>query len=194
MECEIKPYKQRGNTCAIACMLMILEYLNIIPKANWELEKKYYRIYKSHYMDGTPFSALTWHFAKNNIKTIIIHSEQEIFTNKNNILSSDIYENTLNEYKDFLSRAQEKGVIVLNGIQINCDMLIKSLKEKKLIILAGQLADSFHAILLCSYENDSFIVCDPLFRHKQVKTREQIENFMNTKIGKWCILVSQKID
>lgn len=58
MKKNIKIYKQKGNTCAIACMLMVLEYYKIISKSNWLYEKKYYNFYKSKYVDGTPFSAL----------------------------------------------------------------------------------------------------------------------------------------
>ena len=32
---EIKPYKQRGDTCAICCLMMVLEYYGKIEKANW---------------------------------------------------------------------------------------------------------------------------------------------------------------
>lgn len=39
MDREIKPYKQKGMTCSIACMLMALEYYKIIPKADWLYEK-----------------------------------------------------------------------------------------------------------------------------------------------------------
>ena len=189
---EIKPYKQRGDTCAIACMLMILEYLNIIPKADWKLERKYYRIYQSHYMVGTPISAIAWHFAKNGLDTEVIHSENQIFTNKNSMLPEDLYEETLKEYMTFLNKAQDKGAIIINGKDINCDILRKKLEEDKLIILAGQMGNSLHAILLCGYDNDKFIVCDPLYKQKQIRTKEEIEMFINTKIGKWCVTVTSK--
>ena len=40
---NINPYKQHGMTCAIACMLMVLEYYKIIPKANYLYEQKYFK-------------------------------------------------------------------------------------------------------------------------------------------------------
>ena len=58
MDKDVRPYKQRGDTCAIACMMMVLEYYKVIPKANWYDERRLYRLYGSKYMDGTPFSAL----------------------------------------------------------------------------------------------------------------------------------------
>ena len=85
MKKDIKPYRQNGNTCAIVCMLMVLEYYGLIPKINKYYENKYYRIYKSRYMEGTPLSALAWHFAKNGLNTEIVHSYKEIFNNDKNI-------------------------------------------------------------------------------------------------------------
>lgn len=35
MDKNVRPYKQRGNICAIACMMMVLEYYKVITKANW---------------------------------------------------------------------------------------------------------------------------------------------------------------
>ena len=38
---SITPYKQHRYNCAIACLLMILEYKKIIPKATYFYEKEY---------------------------------------------------------------------------------------------------------------------------------------------------------
>ena len=62
MDKNIYPYKQKGDTCAIACMMMVLEYYYIMDKANWYDEKRLYRIYGFKYMTGTPFSALAYHW------------------------------------------------------------------------------------------------------------------------------------
>ena len=67
MDKDVHPYKQRKDTCAIACMLMVLEYYKVIEKANWYDEKRYYRLYGSKYVVGTPFSALAYHFSKNGL-------------------------------------------------------------------------------------------------------------------------------
>lgn len=61
---DIKLYKQRGNTCAICCMLMALNYYNLIDKINWYDERRLYSIYKSKYIDGVPFSAILYHLSK----------------------------------------------------------------------------------------------------------------------------------
>lgn len=189
---KIKPYKQNGNTCATCCMLMVLEYYKIISKVDWYYERKYYKSYHSRYMDGTPFSAIAYHLAKNNLDVEIIHSEINIFDNSKKLLSDYIFENTMNEYKEYLIYAEKEGTKIINGLDINSDMLKQKLKEGKLIILAGQVSNYLHAILLCDYIDDKFIVCDPFCKEIQTKTNGEIEEFIKTDIGKWCIIVGHK--
>ena len=55
MDKNVRPYKQRGDTCAIVCMLMVLECFKIIEKASWNEERMLYKKYGSKYMKGTMF-------------------------------------------------------------------------------------------------------------------------------------------
>ena len=68
----------------------------------------------------------------------------------------------------------------------------QKLQEGNLVILAGELSSIYHAILLTGYDDKGFVVCDPLYKTKQTRTFEEIENFMNTSIGKWFIAVNDK--
>lgn len=189
MEKDVRPYKQRGMTCAIACMLMVLEYNKIIPKADWVYERKYFNSYRSRYMEGTPFSALAWHTAKNGLDTEIMHSEKNIFNNSEQWLPDIVFEKAMEEYSRFLEGAKNKGATVTNGCDINCGILKQKLEDDKLVILAGQSGPYLHAILLCGYEDAKFIVCDPLYKQKQTRTFEEIDDFMTTPLGKWCVVV-----
>jgi len=189
---NINPYKQHGMTCAIACMLMVLEYYKIIPKANYLYEQKYFKSYHSRYTDGTPFSALAWHFTKNGLYTEIVHSEKEIFTNKNNVFPQEVYNDLIDEYQNYLKYAKEKDAIITNGIDIDSMFLKRKLEEDKLIILAGQIDNILHAILICGCDENNFIICDPLFKQKQIRSFNDIDKFMETSIGKWCVIVSKK--
>ncbi|MBQ4634137.1 MAG: C39 family peptidase [Bacilli bacterium] len=190
MDKDIKPYRQRGATCAVACMLMVLEYYKIISKANWYDERRFYRIYGSKNMDGTPFSALAYHFSKNGLNTSLYHSEESLFHNKNNAFRNKEFEYLMAEYKEHLEHAIKSGTNVVNGIDIKAKLLKQKLEEGNIIILAGQIGEIYHAILLSGYEDDKFIVCDPLYRQKQIKTFAEIEQFMNTNIGKWFVTVN----
>lgn len=192
MDKNVRPYKQRGNTCAVVCMMMVLEYYKIIEKANWYDERKLYRIYGSKYMSGTPFSALAFHMSKNGLDTTIYHENVSLFNNDKGALSIEDFELAMNEYKEYLKFAERKGTKILSGININTNILKEKLQEDNLIILAGEVFGNYHAILLTGYDESGFKVCDPLYKDKQTRTFNEIENFMNTSIGKWFIAVNDK--
>lgn len=193
MKDDVRPYKQKGDTCAIACMMMALEYFKIISKANWYDERRLYRIYSSKYMSGTPFSALAFYMAKKGLKTKIFHEYEELFVNDKKAINQDDFKYAVEEYKEYLKYAKDNGTIVINGMDINIDTLKQELKADNLVILAGEINNTFHAILLIDYDDNSFIVYDPLYKAKQNRTFSEIENFINTSIGKWFISVGRKI-
>lgn len=190
MDKDVKPYKQRKDTCAIVCLMIALEYYGKIEQANWFDERRLYKLYKSKYIIGTPFSAIALNLAKKGLNTTIYHSEKNIFTNKNKIFSDDIYEYAIEEYKEYLDFAEKQGTIIKNGIDINIELIKEEIEKDNLIILAGELNGYYHAILISGYDNNEFIVCDPLYKTKQRKTEKELNDFMNTKIGKWFISVN----
>ena len=192
MDKDVHPYKQRKDTCAIACMLMVLEYYKVIEKANWYDEKRYYRLYGSKYVVGTPFSALAYHFSKNGLNTKIYHSDKELFNNDKKVFDDYDFQQVMTEYKEYLKRAEEKKTKVINGVEVNTKLLKEELMKDNLIILAGQISNGYHAILLTGYKDNKFIVCDPLYKEKQQRNEEEIESFMDTNIGKWFISVNKK--
>lgn len=192
MDKNVQPYKQRGDTCAVACMMMVLEYYKIMNKANWYDERRLYRIYGSKYMRGTPFSALAYHMSKNGLDTAIYHSDMNLFNNNYGILNNNDFELAMDEYKEFLNYAEKSGTKVVNGIDINANLLKTKLQEGDLVILAGEVFGGYHAILLTGYNDKEFIVCDPLYKDKQTRTFGEIEEYMNTSIGKWFITVNDK--
>ena len=61
-----------------------------------------------------------------------------------------------------------------------------------LVILVGEISGSYHAILLTGYDQNSFKVCDPLYKTKQNKIFKEIDKFMDTSIGKWFISINNK--
>ena len=150
MNFDIKPYKQRGMTCAIACMLMVLEYYKIIPKATWKEERKYYRIYRSKYMDGVPLSALAWHFAKNGLETEIIHKEKNLFTNSKHTIEDSMFDKALEEYVYFLNIAKEKGTKVFSNKTINSN----TIKEFNLFTFLLYLTYAIELFINWSYKEE----------------------------------------
>ena len=192
MDKDVRPYKQRGDTCAIVCMMMVLEYYKVIPKANWYDERRLYRIYGSKYMSGTPFSALAFYMSKNGLETTICRESPKLFEKNQGIIDKTDFNLAMNEYKEYLKYAKNNGAKIVNGVNINIALLRQKLQDGNLVILAGEVPGGYHAILLTGYNQDGFIVCDPLYKTKQRKTYVEIEKFMDTSIGKWFISVSDK--
>ena len=191
MEKDVKIYKQRGDTCASACMMMALEYFKVMEKANWYDEKRYYRIYGSRYLSGTPFSALAFHFSKNGLDTKIFHQDSNLFNNDRNVLSDVDFQYAMREYKEMLDRAKLNGTDVINGIKIDSKLIKDELESGNIVIVAGELFQGcYHAVLISGYDNNQFIICDPLYKTKQIKTEEELNKFMDTSIGKWFISVN----
>ena len=112
-------------------------------------------------MSGTPFSALAFHMAKNGLDTTIYHENIDLFSNENGMLNNTDFELTMKEYKKYLVFAEKRGAKILNGINITTDLLKEKLKEGKSVILAGEIYDCYHAILLTGYDEKVFKICDP---------------------------------
>lgn len=191
MNKDVKPYKQKGNTCSIACMLMVLLYFKRIDKIDWYEEKRLYKIYKSKNMEGTPLSSVAYHLAKNGLDVSIYHEDRELFRN-NGVFESDKYNLLINEYNEYLGYGKNKGLNVISGIDVTIELLIRMLKEDNIIILAGQIDKMYHSIIICGYDENGFIVCDPLYKEKQYKSFEEINKYMSTDIGKWFITVKEE--
>ncbi len=187
----IKSYRQRGDTCAIVCMLMVLEYYGLIFEINKYYEEKYYRIYKSKYMGGTPLSALAWHFVKNGLNTEIVHSNKEIFNNDKGFIDESIYVDLMEEYKMFLNQAKNVGARIRNGVDVNIGLIREKLDEGYFVILAGEVEKTLHTVLISEYRNNVYVVCDPLYKDKQLWSEDEVIKFMNTDIGKWGLFVKK---
>lgn len=192
MDKNVRPYKQKGDTCAIVCMMMILEYYGIIEKADWQKERMYYRGFRSRCLPGTPFAALAWFMANSGLDVNIIHSSKNIFDNPNEFVPKSTFNSAMKEYNDYLKQADEVGANIQNGIDFDADFLKKQLENDNLVMLAGQHGVALHAILLTGYDEEGFIVCDPLRKQKQKLTKEGLEKFMDTPLGKWCISVNKQ--
>lgn len=172
-------------------MLMVLSYYNVIDKINWYDERRLYRIYKSKYIDGVPFSAILYHLSKNNLYVSIYHSENNLFKNSN-VFNDETFELLLNEYNVFLDNAIKYGAKVYKGVNVNIKLMKEKLSENNLIMLAGKIDNIYHSILLSEYVDNGFIVHDPLDNDKKIMSYNELNNYMNTNIGKWFIIINDK--
>jgi hypothetical protein len=127
--------------------------------------------------------------SKNGLNVVIYHEDINLFNNNKGILDNYDFELAINEYRENLNMAEKVGTKVINGIDINVNLLQEKLQEENLIILAGEISGIYHSILLTGYDDTGFMVCDPLYKDKQVWSFDKIENYMDTSIGKWFIAV-----
>ena len=192
MKKEIKPYKQNGPTCAIVCMMMILYANDLLEDFSYSEEMRLYEMYKSQSMGGTPFSALALHLGKCGLKTELFHSEKKYFSNKRKLISDYIFNHALEEYKEYIKKAEQEGLKVYNEVDITNDLLKMKLKSNNLIIAAGTHENALHAVLICGYDDTGFYLYDPLYCEKLHKSYKSVEDFMKTDIGKWFLSVEIK--
>ena len=174
------------------CLLMILDYYKVIPKINWYDERQYYKRLKSLYIEGTPLSAVAMVLAQSNLETILLHSDKDYFSNKNHYLDDYTYNNSMKEYKMFVDSAKKSGATIKNEALINSDKIKEFLDEDYLITLSGTSGISLHAVLVVGYDKETFCICNPLFKEKQHISKKELNEYMETPIGKWCILVKEK--
>ena len=191
MDRDVRPYKQKGNTCAVVCMMMLLEYYGIITKADWQKERMYYKGFRSKYMEGTPFSAIAWFLSNNGLNVKMVHANKNLFDNSCGYIADNVFKLAVEEYKDYIDKALETGATIENGTDFDEKEIIRQLDNGKFVILAGMVNNYLHAILITGYDENHFIVCDPLYKEKQKRTFQEVEEFMVTPIGKWCLYVSK---
>ncbi len=120
-----------------------------------------------------------------------MHSEKKLFKNDKGFIPDDIFNLAVGEYKDYIKQALDIGAKLENGIDFNFDDIIKQLDNDGFVILAGMVNNYLHAILVTGYNETEFIICDPLYKQKQHRTFKEIDDFMQTPIGKWCLYIKK---
>ena len=176
---DIKLYRQHGPTCAIASSMMLMNYYGVMDNCNRLIERELYRKYKSKLIDGAHFSGIAHYLQKNGIDVKLLHSESVYFSNNK-------------EYIPDMEFIENSNVETFCNVNINPDSIHKALENGKVIMLAGNTGKELHSILVCGYNNNQFFICDPLMKEKKLITCEELEKYMDTPIGKWCIVSEKK--
>lgn len=188
---NVNTYRQTDDTCAIVCMMSILEYYDKIKDMNRKQEIDFYKQLKSEVLIGTPFSSIAEYLVNNDFDIEIIHSDNNLFHN-NNYLTEEVFNLGLNEYKLYLDKAINNGAKLTTGCELAPDLIRHKLKENKFVMLAGNHGIYLHSILVCGYENESFIVFDPSTGQKEFKTPNEIFKYLRTPIGEWGLAINHK--
>ncbi len=199
MRKKLRFYRQHTDfTCGPACILMLLDYYEKILYPTEGLEKSIYDAYKSERYGSVDGAAIARHLAKNRLMTTIYHSSEKGMDNKNGYFNEEIYENLLSTYYMHLEKSKGE-VSTVHTETINCDFLRSLLEQKYQIVLEcfvdgnvdGVHEKVLHWILIYGYENGEFLVANPSSTKKSRYCDEEMEEYMNTPIGKMVVAVKE---
>ena len=143
-------------------------------------------------MIGTPFSTIAEYLSKKDFDIEVIHSDKNLFHNDNSYLDNGTFIIGMNEYKQHLDKAIKNGVELTTDCEISADLIREKLKNNNMVMLAGHCGYYLHAELVCGYDNDNFIVFDPLKGCKKKMSEEELIRYSKTPIGEWCLSIKRK--
>jgi hypothetical protein len=185
MEKIVTHYRQTGDTCSAVCLMVALNHFDKID-VNKETEDSISKKSSAEHTSGSFFSKIALQSVEKELETILIHSEDEMFKNEGQF-SPEIFDALLKKYKESAEKAEKLGLKIENGVIWNSERIKKLLEDGYLVITAGKIGQILHAILITGYNKNKFIVHDPLKDKVSFMSVDQIEEFMDTKIGKWGI-------
>lgn len=205
MRRKIRNFRQHTNeTCGPSCILILLDHYRKIHYPTMKMEEKIYQAYRSRAFAGTSASAIANCLSKNHLNVRLVQSFHDKMDNldRNNkvYFSPDLYEKMQQEY-DMELQACKQRISLITDTHITCDYVKEELAADRQVILLcivpgcsdGIHDETLHWIVVYQYNSnkDFFLACDPS-SHKIQITSEELEEYMNTPIGRICISVSNK--
>lgn len=196
---KIRFYKQHTmETCGPACMLMLLDFYGKVKYPTTKQEAKLYSLYRSRAFKGMSGAAIANCLSKNNLEIALLHSSPLMMDNRDGYFPEELYEALLEEYRASAEKCADR-IQVATGAVITCAILRQILDTGRQIILQcivpgdadGMHDHVLHWIVVYGYEGDEFLVCDPLSSKIRI-TREALENYMDTPIGRICVVTGEK--
>ena len=199
MRKKIRFYQQHTmETCGPACMLMLLDLYRKVEYPTPKQEMKLYSLYRSSAFKGMNGAAMANCLSLNNLEITLLQSFRQKMDNRDEYYSEELYENLQEEYQVALEKCTNRITLIADAA-ITCDLLKQKLDSGKQIILqcivpgnADGIHDhTLHWIVVYGYDGDEFMVCDPLSSKIRI-TSEAMENYMDTPIGRICIVSGEK--
>ena len=205
MRKDIYFYEQNSmETCGPACMLMILDlYGKLDPFGKLEYptpkqEERLYYLCQSKAFRGVNGAEIANYLSKKGLSVHLAHSSSQMMDNRDGYFPEELFIKLLAEYQTGVDKCADR-IRISTGADITCDTLRQELDEERQIILETIIpgdADGIHDhvlhwILVYGYEGDVFEACDPLSSKIKLTTAE-LENYMDTPIGKIYISVGEK--
>lgn len=199
MRKKIRYYKQHTmQTCGAACMLMLLDLYRKVEYPTPKQEMKLYSLYRSRAFKGMNGAAMANCLSRNNLEVSLRHSSPVMMENREGYYTEELYNALLKEYQTDAGKCADRVKISICA-QIHCDFLRQELDSGKQIILqcivpgnADGIHDhTLHWVVVYGYEAEEFLVCDPLSSKIRI-TAEALEHYMDTPIGRICIVTGEK--
>ena len=196
---KIRFYKQHSmETCGPACLLMLLDLYRKIEYPTQKQEMKLYSLYRSQVFRGVNGAAMANCLSKNHLTVHLAHSSLQMMENREAYFSEKLFDELLREYQAEIEKCANQ-VQISAGVEITCTTLRQELDANRQIVLETIIpgnADGLHEytlhwILVYGYEADFFLCCDPL-SSKIKLTAEELEDYMDTPIGKIYLAVEEK--
>ena len=199
MRKKLRFYKQHSmETCGPACMLMLLDLYGKIEYPTQKQEMKLYSLYRSKAFKGVNGAAIANCMSRNGLDVHLIQSSTQLMDNRDGYYSEELYDALVEEFRVEKEKCAAR-IQLTTGVEITCADLRRELDSGKQIILqcivpgnADGIHDhTLHWIVVYGYEGDEFRVCDPLSSKIRI-TEEAMENYMDTPIGRICIVVGER--
>lgn len=201
MRKKIRFYGQHTRqTCGSACMLMLLDYYSKITYPTRKMEQELYSRYHVNGYKGIIGSAVANCLSspKNALLVHLVQSFSDRMENRGELFTEKEYELLTASYAMHLQACKDR-IRFSPAVDFDGAFLMQALRDRKKIILEcfipefeGEPPSVLHWIILDAFDEETglFRVRDP---NPQVKllhlTAAELEAYMDTPIGKICILV-----
>ena len=207
-----KSWEPSMETCGAACVLMLLDYYEIINHPNQEIEMKVYSRHRVNDYKGmtgaaiancltNPKEAIPFKFFADIQKKLDVHPVQSFcdkMDNRDGYFPEDIYDTIMASHEMHLKKCKER-IRLSAGEDFDLEFLKQELETGKKIVLECFIPEDpdtppsvLHWVILENYDAQSglFRVRDPNPRVKLLHlTEAEVESCMDTPIGKICIVV-----
>jgi hypothetical protein len=167
--------------------MMAMHYLDCADLSP-RTESDFHNRSKSVLVEGEHFAGLAKIAAEAGLEVILVHSEEEMFSNDHYLFARDVFLKLLSEYQSYLSSA-EQPISVKCGVELNQDYIKDLLENDYLVLVAGKIGQILHAVLAVGYNQQGIVVIDPLVGKKETYSQYRLNSFMSTSIGKWALAV-----
>jgi hypothetical protein len=187
---HVIPFRQSGLTCTAACLTMIASHFNLVERRE-KFEMEVAEASKSKIAIGQHYSGVASKAVELGLEVVLAHSSPTLFDNTSHWIPANIFTSLVAEYNSYLSIVVNNPLLrVEKGATIDAQNLKQYIKDGYLVIVAGLIGnDTLHSQLLVGYNQNGFIVVDPLIGKSQQKSKHSVESFMQTPIGSWIMAV-----